>query len=136
MEILFSWTCRSKLCAFPAELTSPISGSTVSPVNGVITLQWSCTDADNDLASFSVYLDATDGSTLLETLDYTSTTTSMETTVASSTVYYWKVVAVDSEGNQSDSGFLPLERTRLFCLNNSVSNERSQKTNHYTLHKA
>jgi len=89
---------------FPAELTSPISGSTVSPVNGVITLQWSCTDADNDLASFSVYLDATDGSTLLETLEYTSSTTSMETTVASSTVYYWKVVAVDSEGNQSDSG--------------------------------
>ena len=89
---------------FPAELTSPISGSTVTPVNGTIQLQWSCTDADNDLASFSVYLDATDGSTLLQTLDYTAATTSIETEVASNTVYYWKVIAVDGQGNQSDSG--------------------------------
>ena len=89
---------------FPAELTSPISGSTVTPVDGVIQLQWSCTDADNDLASFSVYLDTTDGSTLLRTLDYSSTTTSIETEVENDTVYYWKVIAVDSEGNQSDSG--------------------------------
>lgn len=89
---------------FPAELTSPISGSTVTPVDGVIQLQWSCTDADNDLASFSVYLDTTDGSTLLRTLDYSSTTTSIETEVENDTVYYWKVIAVDSEGNESDSG--------------------------------
>ena len=89
---------------FPAELTSPISGSTVTPVDGTIQIQWSCTDADNDLASFDVYLDATDGSTLLQTVEYSSTTTSIEAEVENSTVYYWKVIAVDAEGNQSNSG--------------------------------
>ena len=35
---------------FPPELTFPISGSTVTPINNLIPLQWSCSDVDNDLS--------------------------------------------------------------------------------------
>ena len=89
---------------FPAELTSPISGSTVTPSDGIIPIQWTCTDVDNDLAQFDVYLDSTDGSTLIQTIDFESNTTTLDVTVENNTIYYWKVIAVDANGNQSDSG--------------------------------
>ena len=89
---------------FPAELTSPISGSTVTPSDGLIQVQWTCTDADNDLTQFEIFLDSTDGSTLINTIDFESTTTSIDVSVENNTIYYWKVVATDAEGNQSNSG--------------------------------
>lgn len=89
---------------FPAELTSPISGSTVTPSDGLIQIQWTCIDVDNDLSQYEVYLDTTDGSTLINTIDYESNTTSIDVNVENNTIYYWKVVATDAEGNQSDSG--------------------------------
>ncbi len=89
---------------FPAELTSPISGSTITPSDGSIPIQWTCTDVDNDIAQFNVYLDSTDGSTLVETIDFESNTTSIEVTVENNTIYYWKVITIDASGNQSDSG--------------------------------
>lgn len=89
---------------FPAELTSPISGSTVTPSDGVIPIQWTCTDVDNDLAQFEIYLDTTDGSTLLQTIDFEANTTSIDVTVQNNTIYYWKVIAIDANGYESDSG--------------------------------
>ena len=89
---------------FPAELTSPISGSTVTPSDGLVQVQWTCTDADNDITQYEVYLDTTDGSTLVNTIEFESITTSIEVSVENNTIYYWKVVTKDAEGNQSDSG--------------------------------
>ena len=53
---------------------------------------------------FEIYLDTTDGNTLINTIDFESTTTSIDVSVENNTIYYWKVVATDAEGNQSDSG--------------------------------
>jgi len=89
---------------FPAELTSPNSGSTITPVNDIVTLQWNCSDADSDLSSYEVYLDQEDATTLLQTIDHENATTAVDVTVVSGVVYYWKIVAIDAEGNQSDSG--------------------------------
>lgn len=89
---------------FPAELTSPISGSTVTPIDGLIDLQWNCSDVDNDLARFEVYLDQVDGTTLVQTVDYSTATTALQVPVDNSEIYYWKVIAIDNQGNQSNSG--------------------------------
>lgn len=89
---------------FPAELTSPISGSTVTPIDGLIDLQWTCSDADNDLARFEVYLDQADGSTLIQTIDYETATTALQVEVENNEIYHWKIIAIDALGNQSDSG--------------------------------
>ena len=89
---------------FPAELTSPISGSTVTPSDGIIPIQWTCTDVDNDITQFEIFLDATDGSTLIQTIDFESNTTAIDVSVENNTIYYWKVIATDANGNQSDSG--------------------------------
>jgi len=89
---------------FPPELTSPNSGSTVTPVNDLVVLQWNCSDADNDLSSYEVYIDQENATTLLQTIEHESITTALDVAVDRNVVYYWKVIATDAEGNKSDSG--------------------------------
>ena len=59
---------------------------------------------DGDLNSFEVYLDQTDGTTLNQTLDYQENQIQLEVVVENNRVYYWKIVAIDTNGNQSSSG--------------------------------
>ena len=89
---------------FPPELTFPISGSTVTPINNLIPLQWSCSDVDNDLSLYEVYLDKVDGTTLIQIINHESETTTLDAEVEQGFVYYWKVVAKDAQGNESNSG--------------------------------
>jgi hypothetical protein len=51
-----------------------------------------------------LYLDQIDGSKLFTTLDYQSNKTSIELEVENNVTYYWKVIAIDANGNQSSSG--------------------------------
>ena len=83
---------------FPAEAVSPQSGASVN--EGVVNLQWEATDIDNDIASYTIYLDTVNppaneiGST---------SNTNTNSTVTSGEVYYWKVVTIDQNGNTSNS---------------------------------
>ena len=89
---------------FPPDLVSPKSGANVFAVNNEVALTWSTSDVDNDLSSYKVYFDNVDGSTLLGTYDHSTETTTTAVSVSSNTLYYWKVIAIDSNGNESDSG--------------------------------
>lgn len=89
---------------FPPELTTPISGSTITPIDGMIELQWNCSDIDQDLATYQVYLDQSDATTLVRTIDFQSNTTAVDVEVENNSVYYWRVVAIDAAGNESQSG--------------------------------
>ena len=90
---------------FPAELLSPRSGANVTPgVNNLITLNWTSTDVDGDLDRFEVYLDQTDASILVESINYKADETSIEVEVENDSTYYWKVISIDASGNQSISG--------------------------------
>ena len=90
---------------FPAELLSPRSGANVTPgVNNLITLNWTSSDVDGDLDRFEVYLDQTDASTLVESINYQADETSVEVEVEDDSTYYWKVISIDANGNQSISG--------------------------------
>jgi len=84
---------------------SPRSGSNVTPgVNNLITLNWTASDVDGDLKRFEVYLDDNNASKLIETVNYQADETSVEVEVENNTIYYWKVLAIDSAGNSSSSG--------------------------------
>ena len=90
---------------FPAELIFPRSGKNVTPgVNNLITLSWTTSDVDGDLLKFEVYLDDNDASTLIESIDYVEDNTSIEIEVQNNTKYYWKIISIDLNGNQSNSG--------------------------------
>jgi len=89
---------------FPPELVRPITGSTVTPISGVIEVQWNCSDVDSDLDRFEVYVDSTDATTLAGTVEAVNTSTALEIPVENGSVYYWKVIAIDENGNTTNSG--------------------------------
>ena len=90
---------------FPPELISPRPSATID-VNSLneIVLNWTCSDVDNDIVTYKVYLDTNDGSTLVRELDYVQNNTELGVDVINDGNYFWKVVAIDSNGNSSSSG--------------------------------
>ncbi|MGI9550931.1 MAG: hypothetical protein ACR2MT_07020 [Aurantibacter sp.] len=89
---------------FPAEITAPTLGASIfKDINNEVTLEWSGSDVDNDLESFEIYFDTvTPPVTLLASPGAGST--EQKASVTTNTVYYWKVISKDAEGNTSDSG--------------------------------
>ncbi len=89
---------------FSAEIIAPKSGQTVfKDLNNEIKLEWSAVDVDDDLAEYKVYFSSTTPpSVLIATNTPENTTTKVS--VSANTVYYWKVLVKDAEGNTSDSG--------------------------------
>lgn len=83
---------------FPADIVSPAMGSTTEP--GSVKLQWNGSDIDNDIVSYSILLDTVEVPVLSAG---NATTNSLTVEVEAGKVYYWKVVSVDANGNNSDS---------------------------------
>jgi hypothetical protein len=83
---------------FPAGLVSPAMGSTASTT---VTLNWAGSDLDNDITSYDVYLDTANPPTLLK--ETTTNMTINSGALTANTVYYWKVVTKDGNGNNSQS---------------------------------
>jgi hypothetical protein len=90
---------------FPSELISPRSGANITPdINNLVILNWNGSDVDGDLTRYEVYLDQINATTLISTLDFEANDTSLEVEVENNTTYYWKIIALDANGNQSNSG--------------------------------
>jgi hypothetical protein len=84
---------------FPAEAVSPARGATVT-ATGTITLEWTGSDVDNDLVSYDV-LFGTDDQALVAI--GTTELTTIDTAITGNTVYYWRIISHDSQGNTSQS---------------------------------
>ena len=88
---------------FPAQLTSPSSGATVlKDIANEVLLEWSGADVDADIDSFEVFFSETNPPTTSVGLT-SATTMERPVGVTSGTVYYWRVVTTDLEGNTSIS---------------------------------
>ena len=83
---------------FPAEVISPKSGSSIG--SGTITLEWQGIDIDNDIASYEILLDTANPP--ITVVGETSNNT-LNVTVSSGFIYYWKVITTDVVGNASNS---------------------------------
>lgn len=83
---------------FPADVISPQMGTSID--SGDITLQWEATDVDDDIASYTILLDTTNPP--VTEIGKTSAN-SLNVTVSSGQVYYWKVITTDQVGNTSNS---------------------------------
>lgn len=89
---------------FPAAIVSPLSGATVSATTqSQIVLQWSGGDVDGDLSGYQIFL-GTQPDNLSSATQVGPTTNSTTVDVDSGTVYFWEVISIDSEGNNSSSG--------------------------------
>ncbi len=88
---------------FPAQLVEPVSGSTVIRTDtGQVRLIWQGADVENDIASYDIQLSTTNPPT-----DNVGTQSNLISDlfveVDADTVYYWRVITTDAEGNSSTS---------------------------------
>lgn len=89
---------------FPAQIVAPLSGaSVVSDINSEIELEWSGADVDDDIVGYEIFLDTVSPPQVL-VASPAATVSSIKVNTIPNTVYYWKVITRDTEGNTSDSG--------------------------------
>ncbi|HWD87510.1 MAG TPA: hypothetical protein VG367_05240 [Mucilaginibacter sp.] len=88
---------------YPAEITTPTFGQSVTASSGTVNLAWTGSSVTpGTIVNYDVYF----GSSTTPLLLQSEVTTSYLNGVAvtSGTTYYWKVITRDSAGNTSDSG--------------------------------
>ena len=89
---------------FPAEIVAPSIGASVfKDINNEITLEWIGSDVNNDIDGFEIYFDTVSPPVTL-LASPTAGATEQKASVMPNTVYYWKVITKDQEGNSSSSG--------------------------------
>lgn len=89
---------------FPTEIIAPkLAESVFKDINNEVTLKWSGGDVDDDIVGYELYFSTeTPPNTLIASPSPEDT--DEKVSVSSNSVYYWKVLTKDSEGNISDSG--------------------------------
>jgi len=101
--LFYNAGAQTTYAPFPAQLVAPASGSTVQKdIANEVTLEWMGADVDNDIETFEIFFSDTNPPV---TSVGTTNAFNMElaVSVVSDTVYYWKVVTTDAEGNTSES---------------------------------
>ncbi len=87
---------------FPADISAPAFGQNVTAIGGIITLSWTGSDTDQDIAAYDIYFGTATTPPLIQSNDVIPFLYNVA--VTSGTTYYWKVVTKDKAGNTSDSG--------------------------------
>lgn len=91
---------------FPAQIITPAKDATVTIVTSVVggstvRLGWIGSDLDNDISSYQIYLGTTSSTLSMIKDNFTSSTFSAS--VEKGKTYYWQIVTIDKQGNQSKS---------------------------------
>lgn len=86
---------------FPATIISPTSGQTVNAPGGNLQLSWQGNDIENNIVNYEVYLGTTTNPTFVANTN--TATTHTANGLMPGTVYYWRIITVDSDGNSSES---------------------------------
>lgn len=89
----------SNYAPFPAQAVAPSRGSTISATSSVI-LEWTGSDVDNDISSYSVSFGTENPPPVVES---GITGTTLETDVQSGNTYFWQVATEDTAGNVTGS---------------------------------
>ena len=86
---------------FPAEIISPEMAETVPFANGFVSLNWEGRDVEGDITEYEVYL----GTEMSPKLYYEGIETIqlLEVPVDRDSIYFWKVLTKDSQGNSSET---------------------------------
>jgi len=103
----FSPGAETSYAPFPVEVLRPTGPKAFIDVNGDVTIEWAGSDLDEDIDGYELYFGTTNNPALLATFNANVTTAKIA--AVTKTVYYWRLVTKDSEGNTSDTGILSFE---------------------------
>ena len=91
----------SSYAPFPAEVVAPEINVKLPYSENGITLEWSASDVDNDINAYDVYFGVGKNPELYK--ENVSLNKLENVAVQMETMYYWKVITIDSKGNTSTS---------------------------------
>ena len=80
---------------FPATITAPTFGASVTPVSNKITLTWTGSDPDSSILTYEVYIDTDEAKVRSYTTPISSSTNSYSATVENNKTYFWCVKTSD-----------------------------------------
>ena len=86
---------------FPAEIISPLMAETITTTLNEITLDWNGSDVDDDIVGYNIYFDT---ASIPEIFQSNLIESNLNVSITTNTIYYWKIITKDSQGNSSDSG--------------------------------
>lgn len=86
---------------FPAEIISPTMAETITNSPSEITLDWEGDDVDDDIVSYNLYFGTEKTPILFKSNLKESILNNVQ--VSLNTIYYWKIMTIDSRGNKSNS---------------------------------
>jgi hypothetical protein len=92
---------QTSFSPFPAELVAPKYAEVIPTSTEKVSLRWTCTDADGDIVSYDVYLGLTATPVLYKAGH--KETSLPDLILDRNKSYFWKIVAIDSKGNKSNS---------------------------------
>ena len=87
---------------FPAEIISPDMAEVITTTANFITLDWNGNDVDDDIIGYDVYFGVTASPEIIQS-DITESIVN-NVPITPNTIYFWKIITKDSQGNKSDSG--------------------------------
>ncbi len=97
---------------FPAELKTPVSGSTVSiDTEDMVTFKWEGSDPDaGDTLVYTLFVDAVDGEQLPPQTQTNLSSNTFKVKLDSDTIYYWRVET--SDGKDSSYSLISAFKTK------------------------
>lgn len=98
---------ETSFAPFPVEVVRPNGPKAFVDDDGEVLLEWKGSDLDNDIDGYELYFGTTDNPALFASLGVNETSTKVS--VVAETIYYWRLVTTDREGNSSDTGILSFE---------------------------
>lgn len=87
---------------FPAEIISPVFGAVVTATTGAIKLIWTGSAIGSNITGYDIYFGTNPTPPLLKSAVQDMSLDNVS--VVSGSIYYWKVITKDSQGDTSDSG--------------------------------
>lgn len=86
---------------FPATAISPEQDDAVPSGEGTVSLEWEGSDIDGDITGYDVYFGNENPPETVAASDVENTM--LDVDISAKTVYYWRIITKDSQGNQSES---------------------------------
>ena len=80
---------------FPATITAPTFGASVTPVSNKVTLTWTGSDPDSSILTYEVFIDTNEAKVRSYTTPISSSTNSYSHAVESNKTYFWCVKTSD-----------------------------------------
>ena len=106
-QFFFSPGTETSFAPFPAEVLRPTGPKAFINDDGEINLEWAGADLDGDIDGYELYFGTSPDPNLFSSLS--ASQTSVQVAAVSDTIYYWRLVVRDSEGNTSDTGIISFE---------------------------